>query len=294
MAEATIPGRDRPVLITGASTGIGRDAARHLARRGHSVFAGVRRPADADAIRADGIPGLEPVTIDVADAGSIAACAAALAERLAGCGLHALVNNAGIVVSSALEFVPLDAFRRQIEVNVTGQLAVTQAFLPALRAARERDAGSGRIVFTGSTSGYFASPFVGPYNASKFAIEGLADSLRRELRPFGIPVSIVQPGAIRTPIWEKSEAAADEILAELPDRGRALYGETIEVVKGKVQDRVAAAIPVEAVSKAIHHAVTARRPRLRYKVGTDAWIQFVLARCLPARLTDGLIAKMLG
>ncbi|NNL66303.1 MAG: SDR family NAD(P)-dependent oxidoreductase, partial [Myxococcales bacterium] len=159
---------------------------------------------------------------------------------------------------------------------------------------RERDARSGRIVFTGSSSGYFASPFVGPYNASKFAIEGLADSLRRELRPWGIAVSILQPGAIRTPIWEKSEAAADEILAELPARGRELYGETIEVVKGKVKERVAASIPVEAVSKAIHHAVDARRPRLRYKIGADAWVQFVLARWLPPRATDGLIAKMLG
>lgn len=292
MSEAIPPGT-KPVLITGASTGIGRDAALQLARRGHRVFAGVRKPADAEAIRGEGLANLEPVTIDVARADSITACAEALAPRLGDRGLHALVNNAGIVVSSALEFVPTDAFRRQLEVNVTGQLAVTQAFLPALRTARARDPRSGRIVFTGSTSGYFAAPFVGPYNASKFAIEGLADSLRRELRPWGLAVSVVQPGAIATPIWEKSEAAADDLIEDMPPRGLELYGEAITAVKAKVHERAAAAAPVGSVTRAIEHAVDARRPRTRYKVGFDAWVELLLAR-LPTRLSDALVARLLG
>lgn len=282
------------VLITGASTGIGRDAARLLARRGLRVFAGVRNETDAQAIRSEGIADLEPVRIDVADTSSIQTCVGETAERVGDHGLHALVNNAGIVVSSTLEFVPLDDFRRQLEVNVTGQLSVTQAFLPLVRHARDRTPGSGRIVFTGSSSGYFAAPFVGPYNASKYALEGLADSLRRELRPWDIKVALVQPGAIQTPIWQKSEAAADELIADMPERAQALYGETIRAVKGKVKGRAASAAPVELVSKAILHAVTARRPKTRYKVGADAWGQLLLARLLPDRLTDALIAKVLG
>lgn len=285
---------ERAVLITGASTGIGRDAARTLARAGFAVFAGVRREQDVEAVRAENLPLLEPVLIDVADQKSIESCVGELSSRLGSGGLHALVNNAGIVVSSTLEFVPLDEFRRQLEVNVTGQLAVSQACLPAIRAAHDSDARTGRIVFTGSTSGYFAAPFVGPYNASKFAIEGLADSLRRELRPWGIPVSLVQPGAIKTPIWDKSEFAADELIAAMPPRAQALYGGTIRVVKDKVKGRAASAAPVALVSKAILHAVSSGRPKLRYKVGADAWAQWLLARLLPDRLTDALISKVIG
>ena len=284
----------RSVLITGASTGIGRHAAVELAREGVHVFAGVRREEDADALGAEGLPNLEPVSIDVAEADSIRRCADELARRLEPDGLHALVNNAGIVVSSTLEFVPLDAFRRQLEVNVTGQLAVTQELLPLIRKAKERSPERGRIVFTGSTSGYFAAPFVGPYNASKFAIEGLVDSLRRELRPFGIPVSLVQPGAIATPIWEKSETAADELIDAMPDHGRVLYGDAIQAVKQQVAQRAGSAAPVALVSKAILHAVLAGRPRPRYKVGADAWAQLALARLLPDRAADWLIGRMLG
>ncbi|MDJ0786461.1 MAG: SDR family oxidoreductase [Myxococcota bacterium] len=284
----------RTVLVTGASTGIGRDAAIRLAREGVHVFAGVRREEDALGLRGEGLPDLEPVSIDVADADSIRRCADELAGRLESEGLHALVNNAGIVVSSTLEFVPLDAFRRQLEVNVTGQLAVTQALLPLIRRAKERDPARGRVVFTGSTSGYFAAPFVGPYNASKFAIEGLVDSLRRELRPFGIPVSLVQPGAIATPIWEKSEAAADELIDAMPEHGRALYGDAIRAVKQQVAQRSGSAAPVALVSKAIRHAVLSERPRPRYKVGADAWAQLALARLLPDRAADWLIGRVLG
>src|SRR5688500_10451554 len=174
------------VVVTGASSGIGEAPARMLAQRGLDVLAGVRK--DADAERVGGLHDrVEAVKVDVADEASVAA----LAERVGDAGLAGLVNNAGISVSGPLEFVPLEEWRRQLEVNVIGQVAVTQALLPALRRAR------GRIVNIGSVGGRVAIPLLSPYNASKFALEGITDSLRRELRPLGVHVAIVEPGADR-------------------------------------------------------------------------------------------------
>ena len=177
------------VLVTGASSGIGLASALRLAGAGWRVYGGVRTAADADALRQHGI---EPVELDVTDAAQIDAATAAVGPELDG-----LVDNAGIAVAAPLELVPLDELRRQLEVNVVGQIAVLQAVLPALRRAR------GRVVLMGSIGGRSALPFLGPYAASKHALEALADSLRVELRPFGLAVSIVEPGSIATPIWRK-------------------------------------------------------------------------------------------
>ncbi|HEY7923524.1 MAG TPA: SDR family oxidoreductase, partial [Vicinamibacteria bacterium] len=177
----------RTALVTGASSGIGAACAARLVRSGWRVLAGVRRKGDAPE-------GTEEVQLDVTDAAQIKAAADGVEE------LHALVNNAGIAIAMPLEFVPLDELRHQLEVNVVGQVAVTQAFLPVLRRAR------GRIVFVGSIAGRSALPFLGPYAASKHALEAIADSLRVELRPWGIHVAIVEPGSIRTPIWTRGAA----------------------------------------------------------------------------------------
>lgn len=271
------------VLITGASTGIGRVAAKALAEKGFRVFAGVRKPADAEAVAADHAR-IQPVILDVTNGEQIAAARAHIDEQVPE-GLWGLVNNAGIVVSSPIEFVPLDELRRQFEVNVTGQVAATQAFLPSIRR------GKGRIVFTGSSSGYFTMPYIGPYAASKYAIEAIGDALRRELHPWGIPVSIIQPGAIKTPIWEKSESAADDILEGLPEQAHELYGDRIARVRELVQRQSENAAPAETVAKAIIKALTARQPKARYKVGGDARVQRLFS-LLPARWMDAMLAKV--
>ncbi len=202
------------IVITGASTGIGRACAFELDRRGFRVFAGVRKPRDGEALREAASERLVPLEIDVTDPQSIEAAAKTVSTVVGGAGLWGLVNNAGISVSGPIDFVELDELRRQLEVNVIGPVAVTQAVLPLIRPAR------GRIVNVGSIGGHNAAPFVGPYSASKFAIEGVTQALRREVRPFGIEVAIVDPGAVQSEIWGKAFRDADEQIARWPDRAR--------------------------------------------------------------------------
>src|SRR5688500_3137446 len=190
---AHTPGRGA-VVITGASTGIGHACALDLDSHGCHVFAGVRREEDAERLRSERAF-IEPVRIDVTDADSIASARDRVGEAVGAAGLAGLVNNAGIAVPGPLEHLPIDELRRQLEVNLVGQVAVTQAFIPMLRTSR------GRIVNIGSIGGRVALPMLGPYAASKHAIEGVSDSLRRELPPWGIEVSVVRPGPIATEIW---------------------------------------------------------------------------------------------
>ncbi len=261
------------VLVTGASSGIGEATALRLARRGLRVFAGVRREEDAVRLRAQGV---EPVFLDVTDPEQIAALD--VGEELAG-----LVNNAGVALSAPLEFVPVDELRRQLEVNVVGQVAVTQAVLPALRR------GSGRVVFVGSIAGKSALPFLGPYAASKFGLEAIADSLRVELRPWGIGVSIVEPGSIKTPIWTKGAERASRLSTAAVDE---LYGESIERFRRLALRRGLNGIEPDEVAKVVEHALTASRPKARYVVGRDAKIRARLQR-LPTRARDRVIARLM-
>lgn len=272
----------RAVVVTGASTGIGRACASRLDRRGYRVFAGVRRAVDADGLTAAASHRLVPILLDVTDAASIAAATDAVSRAVSPGGLAGLVNNAGIAVAAPLEFVPLDDLRRQFEVNVIGQVAVTQAFLPLLRRAH------GRIVNIGSVSGRLASPLAGPYAASKFALEALTDALRRELAPWDIEVVIVEPGNVATPLWERSAAWAERMLPTLPREAHALYG---ELMTGAIRyaRRPPGAGPPEAVARAVEHALEAPRPRTRYPVGRDAQIVVRLVRWLPDRWIDWLL-----
>jgi NAD(P)-dependent dehydrogenase (short-subunit alcohol dehydrogenase family) len=242
---------ERACLVSGASSGIGEACALRLARSGWLVYAGVRRAGDAP-------PGTTEVILGVTDAGSIAA-AAARVERLDG-----LVNNAGISVAVPLEALPLEQLRNQLEVNVVGQLAVTQAFLPHLRRSR------GRIVNVGSISGRSALPFLGAYAASKFALEAFTDSLRVELAPWGIWVSIVEPGTIATPIWRKGAALADEIAAGADPATIELYRPAMEAFRRAAAERARHGIPADEVAKAVEHALGAATPKARYLVGADA------------------------
>ena len=258
------------MLITGASSGIGAACADRLARAGWRVFAGVRSAGAAP-------PGTTEVLLDVTDGDSISRAAGVVGERLDG-----LVNNAGIAVASPLEHLPLVELRRQLEVNVVGQVAVTQAFLPAVRAAR------GRVVLIGSIAGTSALPFLGPYAISKFALEAFADSLRVELAPDGIAVSIIRPGTIATPIWKKPQPIADALAPEALER----YGSRLEALRAFAAARAANAAPADSVARAVEHALSARRPRTRYLVGRDARIRAAIER-LPDRLRDGIVSRTL-
>ncbi|HEX6251373.1 MAG TPA: SDR family oxidoreductase [Gemmatimonadaceae bacterium] len=271
-------------VVTGASSGIGEACVLRLAGLGYRVFAGVRSDAAADRL-SDAAPGLiTPVRLDVSDAASIRAAAELIASATGSAGVDGLVNNAGIAVAAPLEFLPLDALREQLEVNVIGQVAVTQALLPSLRAAR------GRIVNMGSISGRVALPFVGPYTASKFALEALTDSLRVELRPWGIHVAIVEPGVIATPIWKRSLTAFDAMLEKMSPQVLELYGPAMHVVRSRVSRLPGAS--TEGVVRAVVHALTAGRPRARYLVGVDARARLIL-NWLPWRLRDRAVARAL-
>ncbi|QXD14221.1 SDR family oxidoreductase [Rhodocaloribacter litoris] len=278
----------RFVLVTGASTGIGRACALDLAAHGFSVFATVRRAEDARALEAEGLPHLRPLFLDVTDGAAIAAAAGTVGTATGEAGLWGLVNNAGIVLAAPLEAIPLDAFRRQLEVNVTGQLAVTQAFLPLVRRAR------GRIVNMGSIGGISVIPFVGAYCASKFALEAISDALRMELAPWGIEVVIVEPGTVTTPIWRKGEEAADAILSRIDPGVVSLYREAMERMRRVVAAAETRGAPPEVVAAAVRHALTARRPKTRYLVGPVARMRWVLQRLLPDRLRDRLLRRLLA
>jgi NAD(P)-dependent dehydrogenase (short-subunit alcohol dehydrogenase family) len=247
----------------------------------------VRREQDADALRGDGAGGVTPIQLDVTDPQSIAHAAREVDAALDGEGLLGLVNNAGIGIGAPLEFVDLAELRRQLEVNVIGPVAVIQAFLSQVRTRR------GRIVNVGSIGGRIAQPVMGPYNASKFALAALSDSLRMELAPWGIHVSLVEPGAIATAIWEKTEAYAERTIPALGARAGELYGAAIGAVLETARRLSRQAIPPEAVSRAIFHALTARRPRTRYLVGTDARAQALLARFLPDRARDAVLLRIM-
>jgi len=279
---------DSNVLITGASSGIGAACALELDRLGWRVFAGVRSPGDGRRLGDKASGRLAPLQIDVTDSAAIAEAARTLAAAVGPAGLAGLVNNAGIAVAGPWELLPLEEFRRQLEVNVIGQVAVTQAFLPLIRAAR------GRIVFMGSVSGRVASPYVGPYAASKHALEAISDSLRVELRPWGICVSILEPGSVQTPIWGKARADADRLTRQMSPEGEALYGDQIARMHAATERIAARGMPVERIVRAVVHALSARRPKTRYPLGGDARRFLILSKFLPDRLRDWLLCRALG
>ena len=277
------------VVVTGASTGIGRATALQLDAVGLRVFAGVRRQQDGDDLRRER-PGIMPVLIDVTDAASLAAAVETVAQQLGPDeGLAGLVNNAGISGGSPAEFMAIDGVRRMLEVNVIGMVATTQAFLPLLRRGGAR----GRIVCIGSIGGRFAVPFLSAYSMSKAAVSAFCDSLRGELRPWGISVSLVEPGSIKTPIWDKGLKEIDEAMTDWPAAAMELYGDAIPRMRRITEQTASRAIPPERVAKVVEHALTASRPRTRYIVGADARAQAVI-RKVPDRMRDAMVARMIG
>lgn len=275
----------KSVLVTGSSTGIGAACAMRLAERGWRVFAGVRRDEDGRKLKAQTRDALEPVLLDVTRHDTVRTVAARLGEILGAGGLAGLVNNAGIAIGGPVEGVSLEDWRRQFDVNLFGAVAVTQTCLPLLRKAR------GRIVNISSVSGLLASPFLAPYAASKFALEAVSDALRVELRPQGVRVALIEPGAVATPIWDKSLPATREREAACGEEIRSLYGTQMERMHRMAEDAARRAMPVDKVVAAVVHALTARRPKTRYLLGRDARFATVASSLLPDTWWDALMAK---
>jgi NAD(P)-dependent dehydrogenase (short-subunit alcohol dehydrogenase family) len=278
----------KSVLVTGASTGIGRAAALHLDGAGWRVFATVRKEEDVASLREAGSERLLPLVLDITDVTQITTAAEQIDATVGGGGLDGLVNNAGIAVPGPLETLPIEDFKRQIDVNLIAQVAVTREMLPAIRTAR------GRVVFITSIGGLMAFPMFGAYHAAKFGLEAVGDVFRQELRPWGISVSLIEPGSIATPIWKRGEAEIDAIAARARDGYADLYGEAMEAYRDVARKTGARGIPPEKVAAKIEHALSSRRPRTRYLVGADARGQALAARVLPDRLRDWLVARATG
>ena len=276
------------VLVTGTSTGIGRTTALHLDRQGFNVFATVRNEGDAQALCSEASDRLVPVLMDVADQDSIERAKEQVTRIVGHAGLAGLVNNAGIGFISPLEFFPMDEVRRIFEINVFGLLAVTQAFLPLLRQNR------GRIVNISSTASIFVMPFHGPYSASKMAINGISNALRRELKPLGVQVSMVVCGSISTPIWEKAKALSNRALGELSTEAMEIYAEHYRKVHEFFFKMGEAGVPPEEVARKIAHALTAKRARHTYYVGPDATFYKIADRFVYGRLRDWAVSRSIG
>jgi NAD(P)-dependent dehydrogenase (short-subunit alcohol dehydrogenase family) len=276
------------VVVTGASTGIGRATALLLDRYGYRVFAGVRKEADAERLAADGSDRLTPITIDVTDEQSIASAKEGVSEAVGDDGLAGLVNNAGVGDGGPVEFVPIEDFRNALEVNVVGQVAVTQAFLALIRKAK------GTVVFMASIGGRISSPFMSPYSASKFGLEAVGDSLRREVRPWGIDVVVVEPGSIATEIWRKGTETMNDQLARMPEDASRLYGPQLaRFGKAFLEGTGGRGIPPEKVGEVVHKAISSDRPKTRYLVGTDAKVAARLNGALPDRAFDRMLQLQL-
>ncbi len=278
----------KTVVITGASTGIGRSTAQYLAARGWTVFAGVRKLADGEAF--DGERGdLRPLMLDVTDAGSLAAAVETVSAALDGRTLGGLVNNAGIAEMGPLAIQPIEAVRRHFDVNLFGALACSQQFAPLLGMDRERTGAPGRIVNITSVGGVIASPFLGAYTATKHALESVTDTLRRELMIYGIDAIAVGPGAVRTPIWDKAEKTNADAPYQDSD-----WANAIERFAETMQEGGRTGLDPDTVAAVIETALSARKPKARYAPVPDKLTNWTIARRLPKRWLDRVFAGRFG
>jgi NAD(P)-dependent dehydrogenase (short-subunit alcohol dehydrogenase family) len=277
----------RSVIVTGASTGIGRATALHLDGRGWTVFAGVRRREDGQALADRSSQRLEPVILDVTKERAIERVAAEIDESVGEEGLTGLVNNAGVFIGGPLELLPLEDFRGALEVNLTGQIAVTQAMLPALRRAR------GRIVFITSIGGRIAAPFGAPYHASKWGLEAVAESLQGELAPFGVQVSTVEPATVTTEIWRKGQEYGNEARERMGEEGERLYGRAVDAMFAVAREADERGIPPERVARVIERALTTSRPRARYLVGREARVMVAVRNLVGPRRWSRLARRQM-
>jgi NAD(P)-dependent dehydrogenase (short-subunit alcohol dehydrogenase family) len=271
------------IVVTGASTGMGAATVKELARRGFHVLAGVRREADAEALRGLGTEGIEPCILDITVASDVAAIADRVTRDPLDRPLRALVNNAGIAINAPVETLPMDEWRRQFEVNLFGHIAMTQALLPALLNS------SGTVVNISSVGGKFALPTYGAYAGSKFALEAVSDALRREVSDVGIKVVVVEPGAVKTEMAERGIATAEGLEANMTSAQRARYGDLTAAIAGQARSFNATGASAEHAATVIAKAATASHPRTRYTIGRDAAILVRITRVVSDRVLDRII-----
>lgn len=277
----------KSVVVTGVSTGIGWGTAKVLIARGFHVFGSVRKAADAERLKAEFGADFTPLLFDVTDEAAVRAGARQVEAALDGKTLAGLVNNAGIAVAGPLLHLQIDEFRNQMEVNLTGVVIATQAFAPLLGAEGPRRGDPGRIVNISSVGGKTGTPFMAPYNASKFALEGLSEALRRELLLFGVDVIVIAPGAVATPIWAKAE----EI--DATPYANTAYAGPMERLTAYMLTLGKSGLPPEAIGEAVHTALTAEKPKVRYTVTGD-FMRTFMSETLPKRMIDQTIGKQLG
>ncbi len=278
----------KQVVITGVSTGIGYATAKVLLDHGFRVFGSVRNNEDATRLQRELGERLIPLLFDVTDESAVRAEAARVSHYLGAEILDGLVNNAGIEVAGPLAHLTTEQFRYQLEVNLVGPFVVTNAFLPLLGTDPARKGNPGRIVNISSTSGRIAGPFTGAYAASKFGLEGFSDSLRRELILFGIDVIVVQPGAIVTPIWQKSDTGLKERFAGTP------FAEALERFEQYAAKEGASGFPAMVVGTTVHHALTSKSPKVRYDVVPNRLTNWIIPQLIPMRILDKLVAQFMG
>ena len=275
--------RQELIVVTGASTGMGAATAKELARRGFHVLAGVRRDADADTLRAEGIEGLEPHILDITVDSDVTAIADRVARDPLRRPLRALINNAGIAINAPVETLPLTEWRRQFEVNLFGHIAMTQALLPSLLSS------SGTVVNISSIGGKFALPTYGAYAGSKFALEAVSDALRREVSDAGIKVVVVEPGAVKTEMAARGIATAQGLKADMTATQLARYGDLAAAVAAQARSFTDTGVSAEHAAKVIAKAATASHPRTRYTIGRDAAILVRVTRVVSDRVLDRII-----
>jgi len=277
------------LFISGCSTGIGRACALHFSSSGYHVFAGVRKESDAKSLReADSSGNLEPVILDVTNELQLGELKAELNQRIGDTGLAGLINNAGVDGSGPLEFVDPNLVRSVFDVNLMGPLLLTQAFMPLIRT------GKGRIITVGSLAGKVSTTFNGPYCISKFGVEAFSDTLRQELAPQGIHVSLIEPGFIETPMVHGLESQVNEMQEILGEKGWEYYGEKLQSFASKFSKMATGALPPQAVADVIEHALEANRPRTRYVVTIEAKFYIFLKWLLPDRAVDFVAARIVG
>ena len=276
------------VVVTGVSSGIGLGIAKSLAGKGIHVFGSVRKPTDGERVRQEVGALFTPLIFDVTDEDAVKAGAAEVRRMLSGKTMLGLVNNAGIAMPGPLIHQPLNDYRKQIEVNLIGAFTVSQHFAPLLGADRALQGKPGRIVNITSLGGKIGSPFLGGYCSAKHGLEGLSESLRRELMIYGIDVVIVGPGAVKTPIWDKAEAM------DVSAYARTDYGPSMEKLSAFMARGAREGLPVERVGELVHRVLTMRRPKVRYALAPDLLFDWIVPRLLPRRWVDRLFAQRLG
>jgi NAD(P)-dependent dehydrogenase (short-subunit alcohol dehydrogenase family) len=281
------PDRNELIVVTGASTGIGAATVKELAHQGFHVLAGVRREADADALRALGIAGIEPRILDITVESDVVAIADRVDHDAAGRPLRALVNNAGIAINAPVESLPITQWRQQFEVNLFGHIAMTQALLPALLKS------SGTVVNVSSVGGKVVLPTYGAYAGSKFALEAVSDALRREVGTAGIKVVVVEPGAVKTEIAERGIATSEALMADMTTTQLARYGGLMDAVTAQARSFNETGVSADAAARVIAKAVTASRPRTRYTIGRDAAILLRISRFISDRTLDRIVRLQL-